>query len=102
MTVTTETASPLDALFQDLQAAQPRCHNLGRQNGSIYILRTGPFDDERLQPVLQRYDKQVHVTYEFSLHPEQWRKYGLPPPDSTVSEKFSQRQGELVTIRARE
>ncbi len=101
MTVATETASPLDALFQDLQAAQPRCHALGRHNGSIYILRTDPFDDERLQPVLERYGSQVQAFYEFTLPPERLNRYGLSPQPE-VSAQFAQRKGELVTIIARE
>lgn len=102
MTVATETASPLDALFQELQAAQPSCHALGRHKGSIYILRTDQVDDERLQPVLKRYEQQVHVVYEFILHPKRLQEYGLSSLEPKVSEKFSQRQGELVTIIARE
>lgn len=101
MTVATETASPLDALFQDLQNAQPRCHALGRHNGSIYILRTDPVDDERLQPVLKKYDEHVHVLYEFTIHPERLKKYGLSP-EPEISEQFAHRKGELVTIVARE
>lgn len=101
MTGATETASPLDALFQELQVAQPRCHTLGRHNDSIYILRTDPFDDERLQPVLKRYGEQVQVLYEFTLHPERLKKYGLSP-EPEISAQFTHQKGELVTIVARE
>ncbi len=92
----------IDALFGELQEARPRCQALGRQNGSIYLLRTVPVDDATLQPILDRYGPQVQVLYEFSLHPKRLREYGLFPLDPTVAEQFDRRQGELVTIMARE
>lgn len=91
----------IDDVFAELEQAGLLCYALKKEKQSIVLLYSDArIDEEKLNPIFDKYFRRFEITSSLPVYPEQLREYGFTP--ESLSPKIWEEvleDGELVTIK---